>query len=190
MEAALFLPPGSILTHIVYKHSEMPYTVFLRAVSSQGRRGHEYSYTFIREIVRLFLTSLFLTSSSVYVLTLANACNGGRRTFSTCSMHMQLGVTYHISKGASKNGLPVKYTFNECHSGENVMQCPIRCPYNGLNLMFPMGALPIEKGAVMKCPLCRPYITVSQRVSFPVGKMGCSAVRKHDECPNRCPSSG
>ena len=25
-----------------------------------------------------------LTSSSVYVLTLANACNGGRRTFSMC----------------------------------------------------------------------------------------------------------
>ena len=24
---------------------------------------------------------------------------------------MQLGVIYHISKGASKNGLPVKYTF-------------------------------------------------------------------------------
>ena len=46
-----------------------------------------------------------------YVLTLANACNGGRITFSTCSMHMQLGVTYHIPKGASKNGLPVKYTF-------------------------------------------------------------------------------
>ena len=67
------------------------------------------------------------------------------------------------------------------------MQCPIRCPYNGLNLMFPMGALPIEKGAIMKS-LCRPYVTVSQRVMpFPVGKMGCSAVRKHDECPNRCP---
>ena len=89
----------------------MPYTVFLRAVSSQGRRGHEYSYTFIRQTVGLFLTSLFLTSSSVYVLTLANACNGGRRTFSTCSMHMQLGVTCHIPKGASKNGLPVKETF-------------------------------------------------------------------------------
>ena len=102
---------GSILTPIVYKHSEMPYTVFLRAVSSQGRRGHEYSYTFIRQTVGLFLTSSFLTSLSVYVLTLANACNVGRRTFSTCSMHMQLGVTYHIPKGASKNGLPVKETF-------------------------------------------------------------------------------
>ena len=111
--AALFLPPGSILTPIVYTHSEMPYTVFLRAVSSQGRRGHEYSYTFIRQSVGLFLTSSFLTSSSVYVLTLANACNGGRRKFFTCSMHMQLGVTYHISKGASKNGLPVKYTLKK-----------------------------------------------------------------------------
>ena len=46
----------------------------------------------------LFLTSSFLTSSSVYVLTLANACNGGRITFSMCSIHMQLGVTYHIPK--------------------------------------------------------------------------------------------
>ena len=27
-------------------------------------------------------------------------------------MHMQLGVSYHIPKGASKNGLPVKETFN------------------------------------------------------------------------------
>ena len=75
---------------------------------------------------------------------------------------------------------------NECSSGEHaVMQRPIRCPYNGLHLTFPMGALPVEKG-----PLCRPYVTVSQRVPFPVGTMGCSAVRKHDECPNRCPSNG
>ena len=60
------------------------------------------------------------------------------------------------------------------------MQCPIRCPYNGLNLTFPMGALPMEK-----CPLWDPLGqcpkkdsgTVSQRVmSFPVEKMGCSAV--------------
>ena len=43
---------------------------------------------------------------------MTNACNGGKITFSTCSMHMQLGVTYHIPKGASKNGLPVKETFN------------------------------------------------------------------------------
>ena len=112
VEAALFLPPGSILTPTVYKYPEMPYTVFLRAVSSQGRRGHEYSYTFIRQSVGLFLTSSFLTSSFVYVLTLANACNGGRRMFSTCSMHMQLEATHHIPKGASKNGLLVKYTFN------------------------------------------------------------------------------
>ena len=27
-------------------------------------------------------------------------------------MHMQLGVTYHIPKGASKNGLPVKDSCN------------------------------------------------------------------------------
>ncbi|KAK0152935.1 Tumor necrosis factor receptor superfamily member 16 [Merluccius polli] len=48
------------------------------------------------------------------------------------------------------------------------------------------------RGAVMKCPLCRPYITVSQRVMpFPVEKLGCSAVRRHDECPNRSsPSNG
>ena len=52
------------------------------------------------------------------------------------------------------------------------MQCPIRCPYNGLNLTFPMGALKVEKGAIMKCPLCRPYVTVSQRVPFPVENMG------------------
>ena len=68
---------------------------------------------------------------------------------------------------------------------------PYKVPLQWSKLDVPYGCPSNEKGAVMKCPLCRPYITVSQRVMpFPVGKMGCSAVRNHDECPNRCPSNG
>ena len=57
VETALFLPPGSILTPIVFKHSEMPYTVFLRAVSSQGRRGHKHSHV---RVLGFFLVPRFL----------------------------------------------------------------------------------------------------------------------------------
>ena len=64
---------------------------------------------------------------------------------------------------------------NECpSSGENVMRCPIRCPSNGKGCRYEVPSMP---------PL-------SQRVPFPVEKMGCSAVRKHNECPNRFPSNG
>ena len=44
----------------------------------------------------------------------------------------------------------------------------------------PYGCPSMEKGAVMNCPLCRLYVTVSQRVPFPVEKMGCSADAVHD----------
>ena len=43
-----------------------------------------------------------------------------------------------------------------------MIQCPIRCPYIGLNLTFSVGVLPVVKGAVRKCPLCRPYTAVFQ----------------------------
>lgn len=46
-----------------------------------------------------------------------------------------------------------------------------------------MGALPMEKGAVMKCTLCRPYMTVPQRVPSPVLYKVLLQVRQHDEVP-------
>ena len=55
----------------------------------------------------------------------------------------------------------VKTCLNEfLYSRENVMQYPIRWPYNGLNLTVPVPLLPMEKGAVMKCTLYCPYMTV------------------------------
>ena len=45
---------------------------------------------------------------------------------------------------------------NEFHSGENVMQCPIRCPYNGLNLAFPYGCPSNWKGAINEVPSMPP----------------------------------
>ena len=49
------------------------------------------------------------------------------------------------------------------------MQYPIRCP--GLNLTVPMPLLPMEKPAVMKCPVCCPYMKVSQMMPFPKENM-------------------
>ena len=53
---------------------------------------------------------------------------------------------------------------NDCpSSGEILTQYSVRNLYDDLNLTIPMGALPVENGAVMKCPLCHPYMTVSQK---------------------------
>lgn len=49
----------------------------------------------------------------------------------------------------------------------------LQCPKLDVDVM---GALPVKKGTVIKCPLCWPYMTVPQRRPFPVEKMGYIAV--------------
>jgi len=62
-----------------------------------------------------------------------------------------------------------------------MMQRPIRCIYNGVNLTFPMGALPMERGAVMKCPRCPSKrentmkCPCNEEKTIPVKKIRCSA---------------
>ena len=50
-------------------------------------------------------------------------------------------------------------------SRENVMQYPIRCPYNGQNFTVPMPLLPMEKGAVIKCPVKKTIRCCAQQCS-------------------------
>ena len=73
----------------------------------------------------------------------------------------------------------------------------MQCPYKGINVRFPLGALPMESGAVMKCPLGCPYMTVSQ-IAHSSRENG-DGVRMRNElqysllmmkCPIWCSSNG
>lgn len=70
------------------------------------------------------------------------------------------------------------------------MRCPIRCPYNGLNIMFPIGALPVEKGAVIKCTLCFPYMIVSQGFKSFFKSKRASRGKEKDDTPAGSIQSG
>ena len=65
------------------------------------------------------------------------------------------------------------------------MQYPIRCPYNGLYLTVPGPLPPMENGAIMKCPLCCPYMTVSQMLPFPKKTIRCCAQQSPLQCATR-----
>lgn len=53
---------------------------------------------------------------------------------------------------------------------ENIMLCPIRCPYSGIKLMFPLRALTKEKGASVMPPMLPLHGGAISLV-----EMGCSA---------------